>query len=376
MTPSPVTIKRLSSRRDLKQFIYLPEKIHRNHKGWVHPIYRDEWVYFNPAKNALFKQCETILALAVRDGQPVGRVMGIINRAYNERHREKNARFSFLECEEDPEVAGALLGHVEGWAREHGMERVVGPLGFSDKDPQGMLIDGFEEKVLLATNYNFPWMRELLEQLGYSREVDLVGYKIRIPDVLPPYFERIYQRVSTRSDLVTHEFTSRKALRPWIVPIFELINEAYNHLYGFVPLTRAEMQEFADRYLPVLDPRFIKLITTPANELLAFLISMPELSEGIRRARGRIFPFGWIHILLESRRTRLLTMLLGAIREPWRGKGLDTLMGMKLLEAAKQAGMKYMDSHLILENNTRMRAEYERLNGILHKRYRIFGKDL
>jgi hypothetical protein len=371
-----VTIRELASRRDLKHFIYLPEKIHRNHKGWVHPLYRDEWVYFDPRKNVLFQHCKTILVLAIRGREVAGRAMGIINTQYNERHREKNARFSFLECVGDHEVAAALLGHIESWARENGMLRLVGPLGFSDKDPQGMLIEGFDEKVLIATNYNFPWMQGFLEQLGYSREIDLVSYKMKIPDHMPAYFEKVYQRVSRRTDLVVHEFTRKRDLRPWIEPIFELINEAYNHLYGFVPLTRDEMQEFADRYLPVLDPRFIKLITTPDNELLAFLISMPELSEGIRRARGRIFPVGWVHILLESRRTKLLTMLLGAIREPWRGKGLDTLMGMRLLVSAKKAGMEYMDSHLILETNARMRAEYERFNGILHKRFRIFGKDL
>ena len=376
MSPTPVEIKKLASRRDLRNFVYLPEKIHSHHKGWVHPIYRDEWAYFNPRKNALFKSCETIILLAMRGKKPVGRVMGIINHPYNARHNEKTARFSYLECHEDIEVAASLLGHLENWAKEHGMQRLVGPLGFSDKDPQGMLIEGFEEKVLVATNFNFPWMKAFLEQLGYSREVDLVSYKLRIPEVLPPYFEKVYQRASRRTDLVIHEFTEKRQLRAWIEPVFELINEAYNHLYGFVPLTRKEMQEFADRYLPVLDPRFIKLVTTLENELLAFVISMPELSEGIRRARGRLFPVGWVHIIREARRTKLLTLLLGAIREPWRGRGLDMLMGMRLIESAKKAGMEYMDSHLILESNTQMRAEYERFNGILHKRYRIFGKEL
>ena len=361
---------------DLKTFIYLPEKIHRKHANWVHPLYMDDKVFFNPKKNKSFAFADTILFLAWLNGQAVGRIMGIINHKYNELHGEKNARFCFLECYEDYDIARELVSSVESWAREKGMEKLIGPLAFSDKDPQGVLIEGFEERVLIATNYNFPWMRDYLEKLGFEKELDLLSYKVQIPETMPEYLLRVYERAVKNGNLQVHEFTARKALRPWIVPIFRLINETYSHIYGFIPLTEKEMNEFADRYLPVLNPRFIFVITNSNEEVVAFLISMPELSEGIRKARGRIFPFGWWHILRESKRTRLLTMLLGAIKPEYRGKGLDSILGIKLLEAAHRVRMEVMDSHLILESNTPMRTEYERIGGVIHKRYRIFFKKL
>jgi GNAT superfamily N-acetyltransferase len=369
-----IIIREVAGKIDLRRFIYLPEKIHQQHTNWVHPLYMDENVFFNPKKNKSFAFADTVLFLAWQGEQVVGRIMGIINHKYNELHGEKNARFCFLDCYEIFDIAGELLRAVEHWAHEKGMDRLIGPLAFSDKDPQGVLIEGFKERVLIATNYNFPWMKDYLEKLGFEKELDLVSYKVQIPEAIPEYLIRVFERAVKNGKLKVHEFTARKALRPWIIPIFRLINETYSHIYGFIPLTEKEMNEFADRYLPVLNPRFIFVITNSHEEVVAFLISMPELSEGIRKAKGRVFPFGWWHILRESKRTRLLTMLLGAIKPEYRGKGLDSILGIKLLEAAHRAGMEVMDSHLILESNTPMRNEYERIGGVIHKRYRIFFK--
>lgn len=371
-----ILVKEVKGKKELKTFIYLPEKIHQNHSSWVHPFYADEWRFFNPKTNKSFSNCDTVLALAWKGNTPVGRIMGIINPQYNEMHAESNARFCFMECYEDVEVARLLMGFIENWAREKGMSRLVGPLGFSDKDPQGCMIEGFDEKVVIASNYNFPWMGGYFERLGFEKEVDSVSYKLPIPEKAPDFMERVYKRVIENQGFVLHEFTSRARLRPWIVPIFELINEAYINIYGFIPLEEREMHEFAERYLPVLDPRFIKVVADGQGNVIAFVISMPEISDGIRKARGRLFPFGWYYLLRESWRTRMLTMLLGAIKEEYRGKGLDSLMGMKILESAQRAGMEMMDSHLVLEMNKPMRAEYERMGGLIHKRYRVFGKNI
>jgi len=369
-------IREVSCKSDLRHFIFLPEKIHKNHKNWVHPLYIDEWIFFNKKKNKSFALCDTILALAWENERPVGRIMGIINHRYNNTHIEQNARFCFLDCNEDIAIARSLLKYIEDWAGKKGMTKLVGPLAFSDKDPQGILTEGFEEPVLIAMNYNFPWMKDYLEQTGFEKEVDLVSYKVKIPERIPEYIQKVYDRIITSNGYILHEFTSRKSLKPWIVPIFRLINETYNHIYGFIPLTEQEMHEMASRYLPVLNPRFIKIISNPENEVIAFVISMPELSEGIRKAKGRILLFGWYFILSESKKTKLLTMLLGAIKESQRGKGLDSILGMKILESAHQTGMKVMDSHLILEYNTRMRSEYERIGGTINRRFRVFGKIL
>jgi GNAT superfamily N-acetyltransferase len=371
-----IEVRELKGKSDLKTFIYLPEKIHRDHSNWVHPMYADEWLFFNPAKNKSFSYCDSFLALAWDNGKPVGRIMGIINRRYNETHNENNARFCFLECYKDLSIARKLLEYTENWARQLGMVKLVGPLGFSDKDPQGLMIEGFQERIVIASNFNFPWLPEFLEKLGYLKEIDLVSYKFDTPSEIPEFFQKVFQRAILNHGYKLIEFHTRKSLRPWIVPIFTLLNETYSHIYGFAPMLEKEMNEFADRYMPILNPEFIKVITDEQGEAIAFVISMPEISEGIRRARGRLFPFGFIHILLESRRTKMLTMLLGAIKEPYRGKGLDSIMGIKILESAKKNGMEFIDGHLVLENNIPMRAEYERMNGVVHKRYRIFQKAL
>ena len=173
-----------------------------------------------------------------------------------------------------------------------------------------------------------------------------------------------------------HEFVAKKPLRKWIKPIFELINETYAPIYGFTPLEDKEIDELAARYLPVINPRFVKVVTDHQDNLIAFIISMPELSNGIRKARGRLLPFGLFYIIREAKRSRLLTLLLGAIKEEHRGKGLDSVMGLKIIESAKNAGITTLDSHLVLETNTKMRAEYEKMGGIIHKRFRIFQKEL
>ncbi|MDP3463008.1 MAG: hypothetical protein Q8S18_09490 [Bacteroidales bacterium] len=371
-----VTIRIVSNKSELRQFIYLPEKIHRNHPQWVHPLYADEWKYFDLDKNKSFAYAETVMALAWQGNTVAGRIMGIINRRYNDAHNQQHARFCFFECEENHDVARSLLSFIENWAREKGMARLVGPLAFSDKDPQGMMIEGFGEEAVIDTNYSLPWMSQMLESNGFGKEIDLVSYKVNIPETVPAYLLKNCERAVRNNNLVVHEFTSRKQLKPWIVPVFRLINETYLHIYGFIPMTEAEMHEMADRYIPVLNPKFIKIVTSTDGELIAFLISMPELSPGIRRAKGKLWPVGWFHILREAKRSRLLTMLLGAIKESQRGKGIDALMAIKILESAQKAGMKTIDSHLVMESNKQMRAEYEKIGGTVHKRFRIFGKDL
>ncbi|HAK00533.1 MAG TPA: hypothetical protein DCM62_10965 [Bacteroidales bacterium] len=371
-----IEVRALQGRKDMKTFIYLPEKIHQGHQGWIPPLYMDEWSFFDEKKNKSFAFSNTILALAWMGDKPVGRIMGIISHKYNQLRGEKKARFFAIECYQDIEIARALIDFVSNWARNIGMETLVGPLGFSDKDPQGIKIEGFDAPPAITTNCNFPWMKDYLEELGFQKEVDMVSYKIVIPERIPEYIERISKRVIDSNGYVITSFTSRRALWPWIVPIFRLVNETFIPIYGFSPLDEKEMQELAQKYIPILDPRFVKIVSTVGGELVAFTIGIPELSPGIKRANGKLLPLGWYHILRESRKTKMLTLLLGAIKESYRGKGIDTLMGLRILESAIEAGMEVMDSHLILETNTRMRAECERIEGVIYKRFRVFNKSL
>ncbi|MFZ5941325.1 MAG: hypothetical protein ACOYXB_12210 [Bacteroidota bacterium] len=372
-----VTIRPVCSRADLKKFIHLPARIHKDHSNWIPPLYSDEWVYFDSKKNKAFQHCDTILLLAYRGNEVVGRIMGIISYTYNEAHKENHARFNYLEAWDDREVIEALVSHVEEWARLKGMDKIVGPLAFSDKDPQGYLVEGFNQPVVIASHCNFPYIIEHLKDMGYDKEIDLVVYHVPIPDALPELYAKIADRaMRQKGELQLRIFTRRKDLKPLIRPVFELVNKTFTEIYGFDPFTLEEMDDFANRYLIILDPKFIKLIQNETGEVISFVIGMPDISKGIKRSRGYLFPFGIFHILWARNHTKQLNLLLGAIREDYRGKGLDTVMGKAMMESAHEAGLEYIDSHLEMEQNTKVRAEMEHMGGKVYKTYRIFQKAL
>jgi len=372
-----IKIYPVKTRSDLRNFIHLPAKIHKNHSNWVPPIYLDEWEFFNPKKNRTFSYCDTILLLASKNGKVVGRVMGIINHKYNQAKNENNARFCFLETYDDFEVAKVLLESVENWAKEKGTLKIVGPLGFSDKDPQGLLIEGFNQPNVIASNCNFPYLVDFVEKAGFCKEIDLVVYKVAVPESIPDFYKKILERaLRNNSNLKIINFSTRKQIKPYIKPVLSLVNETFKEIYGFAPLDQQEMHEFATRYLPVLDPRFIKVVVNENNEVVAFILGMPDISNGIRKCKGHILPFGIFQIFKSQKRTKQLNLLLGGIQEHYRNKGIDTIMGVKMLEEAQKAGLKYIDSHLELENNHKMRAEMEKMGGSVYKRYRIFQKTL
>jgi hypothetical protein len=371
-----IQIKEVKSRKELRKFIHLPAKIHRGHKNWVPPLYMDEWVYFNPNKNRSFSHCDTILLLAYRDRKAVGRIMGIINHRYNQSHNENHARFCWMECYNAPEVSAALLEAVETWARNKNMEKLVGPLGFSDKDPQGFLVEGFDKPIVIATNCNYPYMVDFIEMNNFMKKIDLVVYRIDIPDKLPDIYEKLSERALSRLKLKLIEFKRKRELNEWIRPVLDLVNETFTDIYGFDRMDDKEMDELAARYMPVIDPRFVKCIINDKNELVAFVLGMPDMSPGIIRSRGYLLPIGILLILLSARRTKQLDLFLGAIRKDYRNSGLDALMAIKMEESAKKAGFKSVDSHLELENNFKVRSEMERVGGKVYKKYRIYIKDL
>ncbi|HKK41677.1 MAG TPA: hypothetical protein VJ963_04645 [Bacteroidales bacterium] len=370
-----LVIKEVLEKKDLKEFIYLPEKVHKDEPDWLPPIYMDEWELFDRKKNKSFQYADAVLFLAYRGKKPVGRIMGIINNRYNKLNNENHGRFCFMECYNDRKVFHKLLERVENWAREKGMDKIVGPLGFSDKDPQGFQIEGFEYPLFMTAANNSQYMPELIDDEGYTKKVDLVNYLGKIPENLPPVYEKVLSKMENNGGYEIIEFNSKKDIKPYILDVLELMNETFSEIYGFVPLNDKEKADLAARYLPILDPKFIK-VSRANGELTGFIIGMPDLSKGIKDAKGRLFPFGILKILRESKRSKKLLMLLGGIKKEYRGKGIDVLMGVKLLQSCIKHRMDSIDSHLVLEDNTRMRNEYERIGCQVVKRYRIYQKDL
>ncbi|MEX2370808.1 MAG: GNAT family N-acetyltransferase, partial [Bacteroidales bacterium] len=356
----PITIRTVRSRRDLRKFIHLPSKIHSAHKNWIPPLYSDEWVFFNKKKNKSFDHCETIMLLAYRGRKLEGWIMGIIHRSYNVQKNENNARFNFLEAWDDGEVIEALINEVKAWAKRHGTDMLVGPLAFSDKDPQGYLVEGFDEPMVIASHCNFKYIVDHLNRLGFEKELDLVVYKVPVPEETPELYLKIAERARRNNpELKLIEFTTRKQLKPYIRPILGLVNDTFTSIYGFTPFSPAEMDDFANRYILVLDPHFIKVIENGEQQPVAFVIGMPDISKGIKKSRGYLYPIGFIPVLLSGRRARQLNLLLGAVRPDYQNKGLDTLLGSAMLDSARKAGKTHMDSHLEMETNVKVRAEME-----------------
>jgi len=371
-----VVVREVTSQRDRRVFIYLPEKIHEGHKEWLPPLYGDQKKYFDPAKNPSFKHCDYRMLLAEREGRPVGRILGIVNRKYNEMLGVKNVRFGFLECYNDPAVSHALIADIEEWGKRQGMTKCVGPFGFSDRDIQGLLIQGFEFEPVVDSACNFEYMPELVTREGYAKELDCVIYRYPLAKPLPETYDRIYRRVITRSPFRFLEFSSRKPLKRYIVPVLRLVNVSFHDIYGFVPMDEDEMFDLAKRYLPILDPRFIKIITTADDQVIGFMVSMPNMYRGIQKARGRLFPFGLFHILHAMRHAESINTMLGAIHPDYQKRGLDIFLSLATLYSARKAKMKNMDTHVVMEENLAMADEFRRFGADLIKKFRVYQKAL
>jgi hypothetical protein len=368
-------IREVRTRSELREFIYLPEGVHRDSPRWIPPIYPDEWRYFNPKKNRSFSYSDTVLFLARRDGRAVGRIMGIINHRVIEKTGKKDGRFGFIETHDDREACLALLKATENWARNLGMTRIVGPMGFTDQDPEGLLIEGFDQEPSIAIFQNREYLARFIEGAGYTKEVDYFDYLVPVPDQIPPLYAKILARAERRGTYQLREFTRTRDLKPFIRPVLALMNETFSDLYGYSPLDEAEMDGLARQYLPLLDPRFVKVVTK-GPDVVSFVVAIPNFNSGLRRSRGQLWPFGVFLILRAIKKSHQLDLLLGGIRQDCRGQGLDALMGAGMMRSAIAAGLKHMDSHHELESNVQVRSEMERAGGRIFKRFRIFQKAL
>lgn len=369
-------IRRVDSNAELNIFIKLPSRLNRKFPPYVPPLWRDEWHFHDPIKNRNLHRCDTIRFLAFLNGEAVGRIMGIIHHPWNESNGSLTARIYQPEFIDDNRVSAALVNAVSRWAEEKGMKHLIGSFGLSDKDPQGIQIEGFHLDPVIASVSHQPYIARHFEAMGFEKFKDCVSYVIPIPDQIPDVYRAIYNRIVGKHGFKLLEFKSRKELKPFFKPVMELMNDAYSHIYGFVPLTETDIQELADQYLNVLDPRLVKVAVDQNNIPVSFVIAMGNISAGFRKAKGKLFPTGWFHLLQAMKNSRQLDLLLGAVHSRHRGKGLNVMMGVALMESARQLGMKTLDSHLILEENLLMRAELEKLGGKIMKRYRIFQKEI
>ncbi len=374
-----VIINKVRTKDDLKKFIQFGIDLYEGNEYFVPPLIYDERATLNWSKNPAFDHCDAIYFLAYRDDKIVGRIAVIINHKANERWNERNARFGFVDFIDDSEVVDALFGAAESWARSRGLEKIHGPLGFTDLDHEGMLVEGFDQISTLSTIYNYPYYVDHMERMGYVKDQDWVEYLITIPKEMPERFQRASEIVKRRSGLDVKHLQSKKDVLPYARDIFKLINRAYKDLYGFVELSERQIDYYVDMYIPMLRLEFLTLVIRQEdNKLVGVGIGLPSIAKALQKAKGKFVPSGWYYIYkaLKGKGNNVLDLLLVAVDPEYQGKGLNALMFNEFIPAANQLGFEYAESNPELEINSKVHSMWNGLETKQHKRRRAFIKNL
>lgn len=375
-----VEIKKVTTKSELKRFIRFNYEFYKDNPYSVPDLYDDMLNTFSPKKNAAFEFCEADYFLALRDGKIVGRVAAIINRRANETWNRKTVRFGWIDFIDDMEVSTALIDTVKQWGKERGMTEIEGPLGFTDMDAEGMLVEGFDQLSTMATIYNYPYYPQHMERLGLSKSADWVEMKIYVPDTIPEKHRRISEIIAKRYNLHIRKLKSKKEVRQSGVAhdIFRLINDAYTPLFGYSRMTERQIDQYVNMYVPVLDLRMVSIVENEQNEIVAVGISMASLSRALQKAKGRLLPFGWYHLLkaLMWKRPKVLDLLLVAVRPDYQGKGVNALLFTDLIPVYKELGFEYAESNPELEMNEKVQNQWQYFKTEQHKRRRCFKADI
>jgi GNAT superfamily N-acetyltransferase len=344
-------ISRVTSHSDLKKFIDFPFQLYKGNKFWVPPLKFDELHTLRKDKNPAFSYCEAEYWLAYRNGKPVGRIAGIINQRESERWGTRLVRFGWIDFTDDPEVSQGLIAAVEEWGRGKGMTGLHGPLGFTDMDPEGMLVEGFDQLSSLSAIYNYPYYNDHMVRLGFRKAADWLQYEISVPDRIPDKIERMTRIILEKYDLHLLKPRSAKEIRPYAVKMFTMYNDAFRDIYGFAALTTEQMEVYTRQYFGYIRPEFVSLLIDSQDDVVGFGITMPDLAVALQKARGRLFPFGFIYILRAMRKNDQIHMYLIGVRPDYQGKGVLALIYHELNKAYVAAGIKIARTHPQLEDN-------------------------
>ena len=374
-----VEIRKVQTKKELKEFIHFANDLYKGDEYYAPSLISDDYNTFDPKKNGAFDFCQAQMFLAYKEGKVAGRVMAIINNRANETWKVKQVRYGWLDFINDEEVAKALLDAVAAWGKERGMTDIAGPLGFTDFDPEGMLVEGFERVATIIGIYNYPYYPQILEKLGYTKETDWMEYRITIPDELPERYYKYADIVIAKNKLNVRKVTRRMVNKEnYGRKFFKLINETYYKLYGFSLLSDKQIDAYTKLYLGLLDTRMVSFIENENGELVAAGVTMPDLTAALQKCGGKLFPFGWFHLLkaIFWKPCDTLDMLLVGVREDYRGKGLNAVLVTDLYPRLKAMGFKYAETTAELETNDSVQAMWKYFEREQHKRRRVYAKKI
>lgn len=373
-----LNIAEVLSKKDLKQFMVFPNNLYAGCPYYVPPLVHEEMAVFSKKKNPVFENAEARLFLARRDRRIVGRIAAIISHIANEKFQTKNMRFGWFDFIEDYDVAAALLSTAEDWGRANGMETITGPHGFNDFDKWGMLIEGYETVPTFSSYYNYPYYVHFTEKYGFQKDADAFEYRIKNLQTtpFPQRYAEMAQRIMKRKGYSLLEFKNRKELMRWAPHVFDLLEEAYADLYGVVPLTPNQRNYYAKKYFPFLDPDLSQIVVNKDNQIIGLFIGLPNLSEGLQKAKGKLLPFGLIRLLRAARKTKTIDFILAAVRKGYRCHGVDVIMAHAMHNACIKRGFEQGESNPELEANPQVRAEWQVTDHVMTRRRRIYKKQI
>ena len=380
---SSVEIKKVEGKKALKTFIDFHYDLYKGSEYDVPNLFQDELNTLSPDKNAAFEFCEAEYYIAYKDGKPAGRVAAIINNKANERWGRKAVRFGWIDFIDDREVSAALLGAVEDYGRAHGMTEIVGPLGFTDMDPEGMLTFGFDQLGTMPTIYNYPYYPEHMEGMdGYVKDNDYVEYKLFVPEKVPEKYAKIAAMIEKRYDLHVKKITKRDIYKNgYGKKIFDLINMTFKDLYGYSELTDRQIEQYINMYFSFVDLNLITLVEDHScgNKLVGIGITIPSLSHALQKCRrGRLLPFGWWHVFraVKFHKTDIVDLLLLGVLPEYRANGVNAMMFADLIPRYYEYGFKWGESQVEMETNEGVQSQWEYLETEHHKRRRCYKKEL
>lgn len=362
-----------------KQFVKFPISLYENNPYYVPSLILDELDTLNTKKNPAVDFCEQQLFLAYKDKKIVGRVAAIINHRSNEIWKQKNARFGFVDFIDDSDVVDALFNAAENWAKKKGMTAIQGPMGFTDLDKEGLLIHGYDRLATMSTNYSYPYYKDHIERLGYVKDVDWNEYYIPVPEEVPERHQRIAKIIADKYNLKLLKFKNFKQIAPYVDKVFNLLNEAYAPLYGFVPLTQKQIDHYVKMYVPLLRWDVVSIIIKEdTDEVVGFGIAVPNLSRALQKGKGKLLPTGWFHLLkdLKGKKNKVVDLMLMGIAPEYQGKGLNALIFSDFIPSAHRSGFRFAETNPELEMNNKIAAQWDGFNAEHHKTRRAYIKQL
>lgn len=372
-------IRELMTKKEIKEFILFPNKLYKKNPYYVPDMLASQMEDFDQSKNPAYEYCDTKCFAAYQKGKMVGRIAAIYNRKANEKNQLNQMRFWHVDFIDDDKVVDGLFGAVEGWAKEIGCTSVHGPLGFSDMDREGMLIEGFDRQSMFITYYNHPYYQLQMERLGYKKEVDWLEYLVKVGDKGDSRIkklERIAAKVEKRSNLTQAPLTQKRDIRTYVEGVFELYNKVYV-LFGMIPLTDRQIQRYVKEFLPLINPNTAIIYLNEEKQVVAFGVAAPSIARAMQKSGGRLFPFGWFHMLRALKgKNQLLDMFLIAVHPDYQGIGINAVILNKVLKYAEKKGIRYAETGPELETNADVQTQWRYFDTEQHKRRRCFKKEI